>query len=211
MNFDNLRHSKFLKVGMNRYDSKAQEIITAPLASYDVSTVTVDNLQLQNDPDTLVTPLYMNVIHLGNALIAGDDYIPREFRNEIYRQWQEVDSIFKRTGQTPRIAKLVIQTPGSYVGSHIHKCKQTLTFGYRYQEEKITSDDSSYLILGPEHDPYRIDFPDHNKICFTFLDQLAHAVYSKEWAFYWFGDFDDYVEIPKDIDFQYLDLSRQKN
>ncbi len=218
MNFSELESSKFYKMGRFRIDNTdphsegIRNIKPAILAGYDAIESNIENeiiRRICENSHKSQSTSYMNIMNLRQCLIQGDDFIPSEFRYEIYQQLKEMNSIFYRLGHQPKLVRLLIQSPSTSPGLHAHKSKQTLTFAYFYEENKIDSGKESSFTLVSEGIEYNVSIPnDIHRMYFNFPDGQPHNVWSHRWAFYWYADYEQDIIIPNDVNFTYLDLSK---
>lgn len=219
MDFERLRNSPFFKNGQMRttFDGKSVETVNAAFDTLLVesapptdtvwkgrnSRATGRYSSHKNGNDVVGNNNPINLHHLHKVLSIGDGYIPDEFREEICRQWrQNNDAISRIQGQS--LAKIIaseifIIVPGTHVGKHRHVfAPQTVTFGYRFDG----IDDGSHLLLWDKSDvEHKYPFPLDSQFYFTFKDHADHGANVNSWMFFWFYDFDRYVDIPPDIPF----------
>lgn len=214
MDFKKFKDSAFLHLGHSRFDySDGNKFLQRPTVLFETSTFFRFS---QNEVDRFSESEYrpggfdksLTLSHLKKALLINDPlFLDFEFKKEIARQWLEVSTIIDKLDNQPRFSMLLINEPGVIIPKHSHIFKQTLTFCYTFQEEKANVFDNSCFILG-ENGERQVNLPDSDKFYFTFLDHLPHEVRSNEWRFFWFHDYSDYTDIPKesDIDFTYLPI-----
>lgn len=214
MDFKKFKDSPFLFLGHSRFDyAEGNKFLQRDTVLYETSSFFRYS---QADIDAFKESEYrpggflksMLVSHLRKALLINDPlFLDFEFKKEIARQWLEVSSIIEKLDKKPRFSALLINEPGLVIPKHSHIFKQTLTFCYKFDDEKVNVFDNSCFILG-ENGERQVNFTDDNKYYFTFYDGLPHEVRSNEWRFFWFHDYAEYVDIPKesDIDFTYLPI-----
>ncbi len=217
MDFEKLRNSPLFKNGQMRttFDGKCIETVNAAFDTLLVeSAPPTDTIwkgrnsgatgrysKHANANEILGDRNPINLQHLHKVLTIGDGYTPDEFREEICRQWrQNNDAISRIQGQSPAkiiASEIFIVVPGTHVGKHRHIfAPQTVTFGYRFDDV----DDGSHLLLWDKSDmEHQYPFPLDPQFYFTFLDSADHGAQVNSWMFFWFYDFDRYVDIPPDI------------
>ena len=207
MNFENLRKSSFFKFGKLRFDASSLTIIEKDVANYDTLCFTTVNEDIWNNIDTPSSfagkggtyPLP----HLRRILTSG--LIETDVKYALCSQWIEVNKVLEKMQGTGVIhSLLLIQPPGTIVPRHAHACKQTITFCYKFDDEKLENGDKSHFVVGSSDT--RIDMIQDDKFCFMFRDSKPHSTYTNEWRFWWFFDYDRYLEFPKDNPFTYMQL-----
>jgi hypothetical protein len=146
-------------------------------------------------------------------------WLPFGFKEEIERQWKEVyliiDGVLRKHNSNPlnerlgiNRAKLLLSAPGQDVFTHVHQCKQSLVVGYKFDsDDNIYNGEKSHFKMGGsyrledlfEENDYveKIYFPDVEKFYFSFKDDPSHEVFSNEWRFWWFTDFNTYFDVPE--------------
>lgn len=212
MNFKRFKDSAFLYLGRSRFDyCDGFKFVQRETILYETS---VFFKFYQSEIDKFNKSDYrpggfaksLTLCHLKKALLINDpQFLDFEFKIEIARQWLEVSNIIEKLGKRPSFSMLLINEPGVIIPKHSHIFPQTLTFCYKFDQERVNAFDNSCLILG-ENSDRKLDFTNDDKFYFTFYDRLPHEVRSNEWRFFWFHDFIDYVDLPNEseIDFKYL-------
>jgi hypothetical protein len=224
MDFQALRNSHFYKVGCSRFNLLARQTNPEYFALYHTNTITA-----LNSKDGHIEPYYapkhrkIPPFHLYNALalvatnVGEQPFMPSEFRDLIIKQWTEVtdvcDLIMDRYNANVSIVEdkvrlntscLLISEPGLNVIQHTHNdVAQTITMSYTFQEDKLEDADDTHLLMGEQYQ-HKVYIPDDEKILFSFKNDPAHHLYSREWRFWWFHDFTKKVDIPQDLPFTYV-------
>ena len=199
MNFSNFKNSDFYKLGQLRYDIINHEFKTMGLAFYDTLPLTHIDSKLEYVLDEkYLRPVSLKqtitLLHLRRALENECNFVPMEFRLAIAKQWQEVTSMLDKLEKKPIASFLMIQAPGMERMNHKHDCPQTFTVCFSFDEDTVESQDHFVL------DSTRIaEFPKDNKFYFTFVNDPYHAGPSSKWRFFYFHDFDGYLDIPTDF------------
>lgn len=214
MNFQKFKDSPFLHLGRSRFDYhngcqflQRDTILFETSAFFRFSQDEINNLK-ESEYRTGGFAGSLTLSHLRKLMLINDPkFLDFDIKCEILNQWLEVTSIIDSMDKKPRFSMLLINEPGVIIPKHFHIFAQTLTFCYTFQEEKVHEFDKSCLVLGEDQNRI-VEFPDHNKFYFTFKDRLHHEVRSNEWRFFWFHDFSEYIDIPKEseIDFIYLPI-----
>jgi hypothetical protein len=214
MDFKRFKDSGFINLGHCRFDYQTStyflykiNVLFETSISLRFEQHEINNFnQLENKPSGFDKS--QALVHLKKALLINDPlFLDIEFKKEIARQWLETSTIIEKLDKKPRWSILLITEPGIVVSKHTHKFQQTLTFCYKFDDERADVFEDSCFILGPNGER-QVNFTDDNKFYFTFLDYLPHEVRSNEWRFFWVYDFDEYITIPKEdeIDFTYLKI-----
>jgi hypothetical protein len=74
---------------------------------------------------------------------------------------------------------------------------------YRFNEDKLEIDaDPAHFLMG-KFFQHKVYLPEGDKVIFTMTDDPPHYVHSPDWRFWWFNDFNDYVDIPPNLPFVY--------
>lgn len=215
LNFIDLKNSAFLHLAKSRYSYKDSfNFIQKATPAFDTTFIRKFTRDEYNnfEENTNKGGWYgktLTLVHLKKALELSDSkFLNFQFKKEITRQWMEVTDIVERLDKSPVSSMLVISQPGDIIPKHCHYKKQTLTFCYKFDNDKLDSFDNSCIIVGPENNETQVNFDNSHKVYFTFLDNLAHGIKSNEWRFFWLNDFDEYVTIPKEseINFTYLHI-----
>jgi len=220
MNFTEFKESHFFYAGRGRYNVINHSFNLEDFAMFDSYSLRM----LSSKDPTLYhfgTPWHKRIttMHLIHALemrtvdTTESNWMPEDFRELIKHQWIEVSDILNsildkeqlgNPNKKNRIlhSKLLITEPGVPIMQHVHDCPQTLTVCYKLSEDKLNSTEPSHFKMGKDmlKNSY---FPDSDKFIFTMVDDPPHQVHSNEWRFWWFNDFSDYFELPKDLPFYY--------
>jgi hypothetical protein len=219
MDFEKLLHSPFFKNGQMRttFDGRSVETVNSAFDTLLVESAPPQDFiwkgrnsrasglysKNKNGNEILGDNNPINLQHLHKVLSIGNGYIPDEFRTEICRQWSENNAALAkiREHSDAKIiaSEIFMVTPGTNVGKHRHIfAPQTVTFGYRFD----SIDDSSYLSVWDKSDQeHQYKLPLDRKFYFTFKDSADHGAQVNSWMFFWFYDFDRYVDIPDDIQY----------
>lgn len=216
MNFKEFRNSNFFKLGMSRINSLTLEPSNTYFSMFDCGVIdplsTIQNTQLELEPP--MGHNNMTTVHLLTALQTqlparhGIKWIPEEFKELLYQQCVEVNTIVNNILETnnrgiPTVdqigmihSKMLITEPGVSINKHIHQSPFTLTVCYAFEEDRILRDVPSHFIMGEVDRQLAYYPPDIDKFYFTMLRDPPHEVVSNEWRFWWFNDFSREVEIP---------------
>ena len=222
MNFKEFRESYFYKVGRSRFDYKNQKYIpwffpmydTMPIPQLSSTTTLYEEYIPPPHGNVTVMPL-LRALELQPVSIDEPPFIPKDFKEDIIRQWREVTDINQKITKEHNEAHpdrpirlthsmLLITEPGQPVYKHTHQCKQTLTMAYRYNDDNLPEAEPSYFALGDDLSK-KAYFPDSDRFIFTMVNDPPHENRSREWIFFWFNDYDDYFEMPTDLPFTYME------
>jgi hypothetical protein len=206
IDFEALKSTPFYKLGRVLYDPESDSIIESPMCFYYAMNHTMEDIRAKkNEP--LSTERWNHPSPPLHKFLS--DSLPSNLKQVILDQWIEVGSIVEGLGVKPITAHFVILPAGKNVITHRHMpiCKHILTFMYRFMENSINTYDSSYLDINRKVQIY----PDTDKVCFSIYDNLPHSSVSNEWRFFWVYDFDQYVNVPSDIDFLNMSERRQND
>jgi hypothetical protein len=213
MNFKELENSQFYKLGKKMFLLDTIEFRDTFGSMFDTMLVyPADHVNYVPQtypiaPHRSVVCLHIQtVLDLKFDMPDGKSWIPEEFRTEITRQWNEVSNIVDRVltenNSDPSKKKVsllhgrvVIIPPGIPPSPHGHRCPQTLTVAYRFQEDKIDLGEPTSLELGWDRSN-KIALPDEDKYYFVMKNDPIHSIISNEWSFFWFNDFSDHIDIP---------------
>jgi len=206
INFADFRNSQFFKdvssfmkaiKGLHEYKHTEGHL------AFNVLTIDNDyiikrknqNLTLTDNLHVLKQACFIPHLHF----FLNSPYIPENFKNLIIDQWIEVETVIQTISQRPIYSLLLICEPGANVDYHDHgnDCKQTITFNYKFFEEKDDSIEDTVVVLNDN----KIKMPEIKKTYFTMIDNPRHAARFKEWNFLWVYDFNDYINIPNITEF----------
>ena len=204
IDFDELKNSQFYKDYMTVFRRLKNYKETENFLSFDVLTIDHNfitrrknqNLTLSSDLKVLSRTITA-FPHINFFL--DSPYMPETFKNLIIDQWMEVRKVVQTLSQSPIYSHLVIGGPGAYIDYHDHgrDCRQTVTFNYKFFEEKTESIEQSFVMVADK----KMLMSEIKKSYFTFVDNPRHAAQFKEWNFLWIHDFYNYVEIDNIHDF----------
>jgi hypothetical protein len=206
MDFKKFNNSAFLYLGHSRFDYysgynfiQRDTILFETSLMPELSQHELDNFnESQYRPGSLANAI--SLVHLRKVLTLNDpNFLDFEFKKEIGRQWVEVSNIIKQLPMKPKSSMLLINKPGVVIPKHQHGKKQTLTFCYKFDDDKSSVFENSCLILGKDGER-QVNFIDSNKFYFMFRDDIPHEVRSNEWRFFWFHDYTEYMDIPDSLD-----------
>jgi hypothetical protein len=157
----------------------------------------------ENKPETILN-------HFFRVISIDNNYLPDEFRLMLYNQWAEVNSVVKKTEATIISSELFVIPPGMGVQKHKHVgVKQTLTFGFKFSDTKISNRNSTLSVWDSNNVEIVFEYPT-DKFYFTLDDEIYHSTYCDEWSFFWFFDLDRYAQIQNDIDFTHMNYQSDK-
>ena len=208
LDFDLLRKSRFFAAGrlclplqpnkdtLVQYPVPSEEEIKAgvyisPVCGYNVDMFDASILDRILDRDFLHHGRQVGVSLFG----ALDGAVPKEFRELIVNQWQEVVAVTARIPFRPHARNFVIQPPNTEHAKHPHYpgTVRTLVLVYKYSENKQTME-RSYMNVGA-NDEARFEYSSDR--CFMlFKNNPPHwSVSYDEWIFFWPTDYTDEFEI----------------
>lgn len=199
MDFEALRASRFYQIGRWVNDEETGESSIVEQSVFDTvpfSHSEISNLKqrdFSNNGPTVAPSLHK---------LLDPVIMPVEMRDLIVDQWTEVSSIIDTVGKKSFNSLLIIQPPGAFNPKHKHRSvtKRTITFCYKYDEDRIIDEMKSKLRIELEEGKETvIMYPDVPKTLMLFTDNYPHKSISYEWRFYWVYDFDEHVDIPKDV------------
>ncbi len=145
----------------------------------------------------------------------NDAYLPVGFRNLMIEQWLEVKKNMAKllsdhqakTGKTVHVirTRLIIQEPAVLLGYHKHFVDNTATFCYQY---KFVENVPSFIRVNHTDEetgarsPTSVDvnYPQVEKIFFSFKNDPWHCTISNSWNFNWIHDLDGEISIPEKMD-----------
>jgi hypothetical protein len=210
MNFNLFENSNFFKSAKLRIDPVNFEQSINYLPAFDWAA---SDCLVKIDPINKIERLDYFYIDFHSAikmtLPNPEVWIPEEFRTELYRQLTEVRGLIKYTldyyNNNPAKDKeikiirsrLIMSAPGLNIHRHHHDSPMTITFCYKFDENSITSDDSSHLILGPYNNTIKAYLPNNNKFYFVMKNSPMHSAVLNEWRFWWISDFTELFDIPE--------------
>ncbi len=220
LDFNKLKSSLFLTENRKAYNPFRKKIRPDTVTLIDCSVPTPETLNFPshiksnngmfNDPQGtlyLMPHLYLQLQY------RKDDYLPNEFRELIIEQWKEVnanmkstlDSHYARTGKKVNIirTRLIIQEPYWFLGYHRHFADYTFTFCYQY---RFVQPNLTFIRVHHQHedgerspDYVDVNYPQKEKIFFSFKGDPWHCTLSNSWNFHWIHDLDDELTFPETI------------
>jgi hypothetical protein len=223
--FENFRNSVFYQMGLIRLEVSNLSHFDAQGGTciYDFMHVpTIDEVengfQTIGSKQSYLVPV---VRMLGMKVDDTQISLPESIKKEIIKQYKEVaeameivkQQYFEKNGKQLPIRRqaFLICPPGGWAPIHGHHCTHSVTFVYTYPQGKIEGDEESCLKMGYDL-RHTLPFPKENKLLFSFKDNPFHSNVNNEWRFFWINDFDDYFELPKDLNYYYwIDKYHDKN
>jgi hypothetical protein len=210
MNFNLFENSNFFKSAKLRTNPVSLEQRTHYISAFEWRAsdciAKIDTVNSQEYLDDLYFD-FQSAIKM--TLPNPEVWIPEEFRTELYRQYAEVRGLIKYTldyyNNNPANHKeikiirsrLIMGAPGLNIHRHHHDCPMTITFCYKFDENSISSGDSSHLILGPYNNTIKVYVPNNDKFCFVMKNSPMHGAVSNEWRFWWISDLTELFDIPE--------------
>jgi hypothetical protein len=212
MNFSEFELSNFLKLGRTRYSFEDNDFKLMSICLYETTPI----LPLtQNEVSSIDWNKSPGVQHgctllpLRRAIFLRN-FLKTEFKEEITKQWLEVNNALKLIDRhLPIESFLLIQSPGQLLPKHKHggsssPVKQTITFCYDFEQNRVNGKDCLEFYDNENNIISTINYPDGGKFCFDFVDSPWHQGYSSKWRFFWFHDYTDYKDISSIEDWNYL-------
>jgi hypothetical protein len=204
LDFNALKNSIFYKVGSIQYEISKSVPIVNEIAAYDIART--GDISMMNIPRYSRSG-YSIKPHL-SRLIGPD--APTEFNVLLLDQWKEITERVVDIERESFLGTMIIQPPGTKIYKHRHaiNTRQILTYCYRFSQDRIDSQVKSHLTVD-KHDTV-VDFPDEDKVVFTFIGNDYHSAISNEWRIYWSYDFDKRFEITSNMTegFVHMNLSK---
>ena len=210
LDFSEFRNSNFYKFGSSKINTKTLEYVPWKFCAYEA----IELPQLSSDhpkysvdytpPHGFIVPISLQKA-LKMEFLKGDNsppFIPAAFKDEITAQYIQITDITRQLSTTLFRMILLICSPGTRMGTHVHRCEQTVTFLWKYQDEKIEGEPSR-LEMGFKS-RHKVYFPNSDKIMFSFRGDPPHDAITNEWSFFWVCDFNDRFDIPTNLPFTIL-------
>ena len=214
--YEDFKNSLFLKKGEIIFRNDQVELRNNRVMIYDTNIYRIDEFLLNRDiinrPDNINTHQFENTVYVSlfNSLMFST--LSKDIKKKIVSQWTSTLKVINQIEIGPSYSGLVISLGGSDIKKHKHESftKQTLTFQFEFPKFlNHLYEDTINLYDDTGDITYKLQPRKTNKSIFTFRDNVVHGGVSRHLKFFWYYDYEKYVDLTN-IDlgnFEFIDFN----